>query len=359
MEFGITVLPGDGIGPEVVAEGLKVLKTVGSKLGHRFNLTRDEVGGAAIDKYGVALRQETLDMALRSDAVLFGAVGGPKWEDPAANVRPEDGLLALRKGLSLFANIRPVKVVPELSHASVIKPEVLQGVDMVVIRELTGGLYYGLPKGRMKTKRGWTGVDTMRYSQAEIDRVLRVGFELARGRRKKLTSVDKSNVLASFAFFREVFDEVGEAYPDVAKEHPYADAAAQALVIRPQHFAVMVMENFLGDILSDLGGGTNGGLGLCSPVNVGDRHAYFEPIHGSAPGIAGQDCANPVSQILTLAMMLAHLGESDAAELVRDAVYASLETGAVRLGAFGQPEGGTKSAGRVIAEAVAGSAPSG
>ena len=192
MEFNIAVLPGDGIGPEVITEGVKVLEAMGQKMGHRFNLSYEVVGGAAIDKYGVALRPETLDMARRSDAVLFGAVGGPKWDDPGAAVRPEDGLLAIRKGLGVFANIRPVKVFPELADSSVLKPRILEGVDIIVIRELTGGLYYALPKRRQRTKRGWTGVDTLRYSQQEIERVLRVGFELARGRKRKLASVDKA-----------------------------------------------------------------------------------------------------------------------------------------------------------------------
>ena len=335
MEFGITVLPGDGIGPEVVAEGLKVLKTVGNKLGHRFNLTRDEVGGAAIDKYGVALRQETSETALRSDAVLFGAVGGPKWEDPAAKVRPEDGLLALRKALSLFANIRPVKVVPELSHASVIKPEVLQGVDMVVIRELTGGLYYGRPKGRRKTKRGWTGVDTMRYSQAEIDRVLRVGFELARGRRKKLTSVDKSNVLETSRLWRQIATELGREYPDVELEHILVDNCAMQLMRNPAGFDVIVAENTFGDILTDEAAVLAASMGLLpsaslAAVPMEGRRAFglYEPIHGTAPDIAGKAIANPIAMILSVALMLRYsLGLTEEAAVVERAVDQVLSHG--------------------------------
>ena len=251
MEFNITVLPGDGIGPEVIAEGVKVLEMVGRRFGHRFNLTYDDVGGAAIDKYGVALRPETVEAASKADAVLFGAVGGPKWDDPRARVRPEDGILAIRKGLGVFANIRPVKVFPDLVDSSVLKPEVLEGVDMLVIRELTGGLYYALPKRRQQTKQGWTGVDTLRYSQQEIERVLRVGFELARGRKKKLASVDKANVLETSRLWRQVATELGPEYPDVELEHVLVDTCAMQLVQRPSRFDVIVAENTFGDILTD------------------------------------------------------------------------------------------------------------
>ena len=335
MEFKITVLPGDGIGPEVVAEGLKVLRTVGSKLGHGFNLTRDLVGGAAIDKYGVALRPETVDTALGSDAVLFGAVGGPKWEGPEAKVRAEDGLLALRKALSLFANIRPVKVVPDLAHASVLKPEILEGVDFVVIRELTGGLYYGRPKGRRQTKRGWTGVDTMRYSEAEIDRVLRVGFELARGRRKKLTSVDKSNVLETSRLWRQVATELGDQYPDVELEHILVDTCAMQLMRNPAGFDVLVAENTFGDILTDEAAVLAASMGLLpsaslAAVPMEGKRAFglYEPIHGTAPDIAGKSIANPIAAILSVSLMLRYsLGLTEEAAIVERAVDQVLSQG--------------------------------
>ena len=335
MEFDITVLPGDGIGPEVVAEGLKVLKTVGSKLGYRFNLTSDEVGGASIDKYGVAMRPETLNTALRSDAILFGAVGGPKWDDPMAKVRPEDGLLAIRKGLSLFANIRPVKVFPDLVHTSVLKPEVLQGVDMVVIRELTGGLYYGLPKGRRQTKRGWTGVDTLRYSEKEIDRVLRVGFELARGRRKKLTSVDKANVLETSRLWRQVATELGRQYPEVELEHILVDNCAMQLMRNPAGFDVIVAENTFGDILTDEAAVLAASMGLLPSASLADvpmegRRALglYEPIHGTAPDIAGKGIANPIATILSVALMLRYsLGLTEEAAIVERAVDQVLSEG--------------------------------
>ena len=268
MKFNIAVLPGDGIGPEVIAEGVKILETVARKYEHEFNLRYDDVGGAAIDKHGVALRPETLDIARRSDAVLFGAVGGPKWDQPRAEVRPEDGLLSIRKGLGVFANIRPVKVFPELVDSSSLKPEVLEGVDMVVIRELTGGLYYGLPKRRRQTKQGWTAVDTLRYSQQEIERVLRVGFELARGRRKKLTSVDKANVLETSRLWRQVAIELGPEYPDVHLEHMLVDTCAMQLIQRPSSFDVIVAENTFGDILTDEAAVLTASLGLLPSASL-------------------------------------------------------------------------------------------
>ena len=352
MEFNITVLPGDGIGPEVIAEGVKVLETAGRKFGHRFELSYDDVGGAAIDSYGVALRSETLDMALHSDAVLFGAVGGPKWDDPSASVRPEDGILAIRKGLGLFANLRPVKVFPDLVESSVLKPEVLQGIDMVVIRELTGGLYYGLPKRRRQTKRGWTGVDTLRYTQQEIERVLRVGFELASSRRKKLASVDKANVLETSRLWRQIATQLATEYPDVELEHILVDTCAMQLMQRPSRFDVIVAENTFGDILTDEAAVLTASMGLLPSASlafspettrqssaredrseptsaskvegpVGGRRSLglYEPIHGTAPDIAGQGVANPVATILSVALMMRYsLGLTEEASAVERAV---------------------------------------
>ncbi len=335
MEFNIAVLPGDGIGPEVIAEGVKVLETVGRKFGHRFNLTYDDVGGAAIDKYGVALRPETVDMASKADAVLFGAVGGPKWDDPRARVRPEDGILAIRKGLGVFANIRPVKVFPDLVDSSVLKPEVLEGVDMLVIRELTGGLYYALPKRRQQTKQGWTGVDTLRYSQQEIERVLRVGFELARGRKKKLASVDKANVLETSRLWRQIATELGPEYPDVELEHVLVDTCAMQLIQRPSRFDVIVAENTFGDILTDEAAVLAASMGLLPSASLADipmegrrAQGLYEPIHGTAPDIAGKGVANPVATILSAALMMRYsLGLTEEAAAVERAVGQVLTDG--------------------------------
>ena len=335
MEFNIAVLPGDGIGPEVIAEGVKVLEAVGRKFGHHFNLTYDDVGGAAIDKYGVALRPETVDMASKADAVLFGAVGGPKWDDPRTRVHPEDGILAIRKGLGVFANIRPVKVFPDLADSSVLKPEVLEGVDMLVIRELTGGLYYALPKRRQKTKQGWTGVDTLRYSQQEIERVLRVGFELARGRKKKLTSVDKANVLETSRLWRQVATELGPEYPDVELEHVLVDTCAMQLVQRPSRFDVIVAENTFGDILTDEAAVLAASMGLLPsaslaaiPMEGRRAKGLYEPIHGTAPDIAGKGVANPVATILSAALMMRYsLGLTEEAAVVERAVGQVLADG--------------------------------
>ena len=335
MDFNIAVLPGDGIGPEVIAEGVKVLETVGGKFGHRFNLTYDDVGGASIDRYGVALRSETLDMARRTDAILFGAVGGPKWDDPAARVRPEDAILGIRKGLGVFANIRPVKIFPELVDSSVLKPEVLRGVDMVIIRELTGGLYYGLPKRRRQTRQGWTGVDTMRYSQQEIERVLRVGFELARGRGKRLASIDKANVLETSRLWRQVATDLAQEYPEVQLEHVLVDTCAVQLVQRPSKFDVIVAENTFGDILTDEAAVLTASMGLLPSASLADipvegRRALglYEPIHGSAPDIAGQGVANPIATILSVALMMRYsLGLTEEAAAVERSVERALRSG--------------------------------
>ena len=337
MEFDIIVLPGDGIGPEVVAEGLRVMNAVTQRYGHTFNLTEDLVGGAAIDAYGTALRDETAQRCRRSHAVLFGAVGGPKWDDPQAPVRPEDGLLALRKTLGLYANIRPVKVYPFLQDAGPLKPAVLEGVDLVVIRELTGGLYFGQPKRRWTTKRGRRGVDTLKYSESEIERILRVGFELARGRRKRLTSVDKANVMETSRLWRQIAQELAPGYPDVTLDHILVDNCAMQLVQNPSRFDVMVTENTFGDILSDEASVLAGSMGMLPSASLagipsasGRRRArgMYEPIHGTAPDIAGQGKANPLATILSVAMMLRYsLGLPEEAQAVESAVNHVLENG--------------------------------
>ena len=241
MRFELAILPGDGVGPEVISSGIRILETVGAKFGHDFEFHYGLIGGAAIDESGVALTQETLGVCRRCRAVVLGAVGGPKWDDPRAEVRPEDGLLALRKGLGLFANLRPVKVFPMLTGTTDLKPEVVRNVDLVFVRELTGGLYFGRPKKQWRTSRGRRAVDTLAYSELEIERILRVGFELARLRRRKLTSVDKANVLESSRLWRQIAMEVCADYPDVSLEHMLVDACAMRLIQRPGDFDVLVM----------------------------------------------------------------------------------------------------------------------
>ena len=333
--FKIAVLPGDGIGPEVMEQAIEVLHAVEQRFEHTFELTKDLVGGASIDAYGTALRPETLEMARRGDALLFGAVGGPKWDDPRSTVRPEQGLLAIRKGLGLFANLRPVKVTPLMRDASTLKPEVLDGVDIVVIRELTGGLYFGRPQKRWTTSRGRQAVDTMRYSESEVRRVLQVGFDLARTRRRKLTSVDKANVMENGRMWREIAIEMGRDNPDIELEHLLVDACAMHLIRRPKDFDVIVTENMFGDILTDEASMLAGSMGMLPSASLGARkrggtrgNGLYEPIHGSAPDIAGQGKANPIAMILSTAMMLRlSLGLEREAAAIEAAVEQALNDG--------------------------------
>ena len=335
MDFKIAVMPGDGIGPEVVAQGVAALQAVGKTAGHSFDLSYHDVGGIAIDRHGTALRDEDLEAAAGADAILFGSVGGPKWDDPTAPIRPEDGLLALRKRLGLFANLRPVKVFPALVDASVLKPSVLQGVDVLVVRELTGGIYYGRPRGRKQTKRGWSAVDTMRYSEGEIQRVLRVGFESARERRKHLCSVDKANVLETSRLWRRIATEMAEEYPDVTLEHMLVDTCAMQLVQRPTRFDVIVAENTFGDILTDEAAVLSASMGLLPsaslagvPVAGTTTMGMYEPIHGSAPDIAGKGIANPIATVLSVALMFRYsLGLSEEGAMIEAAVETVLQDG--------------------------------
>ncbi len=325
--FRILVTPGDGIGPEVVTEALKILARIEARFRHEFSFHEEVIGGAAIDRYGVALREETVAEAKSSDAVLFGAVGGPRWDDPRAAVRPEDAILGLRKKLGLFANLRPVKVYPELLAGSTIRPEVLSGTDMMVIRELTGGLYFGLPKRRWESRAGRQAVDTLRYSEREVRRILEVGFQLARARRGKLTSVDKANVLRTGQMWREVAAEVAAEYPDIAFESILVDACAMYLIRRPAEFDVIVTENMFGDILTDEAAMLAGSMGMMPSASLGRRRkdgrgiGLYEPIHGSAPDIAGTQAANPLAMILSTAMLLRlSLGLEDEAAAIERAV---------------------------------------
>ncbi len=332
--YRLVAIPGDGIGPEVIAAGRRVLDAAASRFG--FGLAWHElvVGGAAIDAYGVPIRDGDLDACREADAVYLGAVGGPRWDDPNAAVRPEQALFALRGGLELFANLRPVTVEPALVDASTLRPEVLHGVDVLIVRELTGGLYFGRPSEERQTPEGRVAVDTLWYTEQEIRRVVRLAFELARGRRKRLTSVDKANVLASSRLWRKVVDEVAPEFPDVAFEHRLVDATAMLLIREPAAFDVVVTENLFGDILSDEAAMLTGSLGMLPSASVGSRrtahglHGLYEPIHGSAPDIAGQDRANPIAAILSGAMLLRwSLGRGDAAEAIESAVRAALRDG--------------------------------
>ena len=341
MDIKVAVIGGDGIGPEVTAESVKVLEAVGHRFGHGFEWLPGEMGGCAIDKYGTPLPDATLDTILQSDAILFGAAGGPKWDDPSARTRPEDGLLALRKRLGLFANLRPVKVYPELIAASPLRPELLDGVDMMIVRELTGGLYFGKPKRRWTTSRGRRAVDTLKYAEHEIVRVMRVAFELARARRKRVHSVDKMNVMESSRLWREIATEVSADYADVELRHILVDNAAMRIITAPREFDVVVMENMFGDIISDEASVIGGSMGMLpsaslsglpsvGPAKRGQRGApaLYEPIHGSAPDIAGQGIANPMASILSAAMMLRwSFSLHEEANAVEEAVAAVISEG--------------------------------
>jgi len=307
MQAKITLLPGDGIGPEVVAEAVRALEAVASQFGHAFTYTERLMGGCSIDKYGASLTDETLADCQSADAVLLGAVGGPKWDDPNAKDRPERGLLALRKGLGVFANLRPVKVHPALIDSSPLKPEKLQGVDILVIRELTGGLYFGWPKGRDVKDGRERAVDTLEYYDYEIRRVLELAFSLAAGRKQKVTSVDKANVLESSRLWRQIATKIGSHHPDIALEHVLVDTASMRLITGPAWMDVVVTENMFGDILTDEASVLAGSMGMLPSASLGEKGpGLYEPIHGSAPDIAGKGIANPVGTILSTAMLLRH-----------------------------------------------------
>jgi isocitrate/isopropylmalate dehydrogenase len=350
----IVIIKGDGIGPELVDASLLVLDAAQRRFGD-FTLAIDfrEGGAGLYQRTGQNLSPETLEAVKQSDATMKGPVGLPEVRFPDGT---EAGVLGgiLRMGLDTYANDRPVRLLPGVNAP--IKAEPGQ-IDYMIVRENTEGLYLARGKGIGTDD---AVADTMLITRKGTERIVRHAFELASARQgapsdgvHRVTCVDKSNVLASMAFFRRVFDEIADEYPGIQREYLYPDAAAQALVMQPQHFDVLVMENFLGDILSDLGGGTIGGVGLCPSGNIGDQHAYFEPIHGSAPNIAGQNKANPISQILTLGLMLDYLGERAAGDVIRSAVSHSLETGTVKLNALGQPAAGTRKAAESIAAAIA------
>lgn len=356
MEFNIAVIKGDGIGPSVVDQAMLVLDKVGEIYGHKFNYTEVLAGGCAIDKFGIPLPEETVKVCKESDAVLLGAVGGPKWDEQPSNNRPERALLGLRKELGLFANIRPAMMFEELADACPLKPELVEGgLDMVVVRELIGGIYFG-ERATEETPDGIVAYDVEKYSESEIKRIAEVAFDMAMKRNKKVTSVDKANVMDSSRLWRKVVTEMAEKYPEVELNHFYVDNAAMQLVRNPKQFDVILTNNIFGDILSDEASQVTGSIGMLPSASLASgSFGMYEPIHGSAPDIAGKDIANPMATILSAAMMLRYtfdLGKE--ADAIENAVEKVLADG-VRTGDIAKPGEkvyGTMETGRLIAEAV-------
>ncbi len=325
MKLKIAVLPGDGIGPEVIDQALKVLNAVADRFDHTFTYCFGDVGGIAIDKTGNPLPDETLKTCLESDVVLFGAIGDPKFDnDPTAKVRPEQGLLAMRKALGLYCNIRPVTIFPNLKHLSPIKPEYLEGVDIVVYRELIGGIYFG-KKGRSEDRN--TAFDTCVYSVPEIERISHLAFKQAGKRRSKVTLVDKANVLESSRLWRENVQRIAKEYPEITVDYMFVDNAAMQMIVNPGQFDVILTSNMFGDIISDESSVLVGSLGLLPSASIGSKTSVFEPIHGSYPQGAGKDIANPIATVLSAAMMLDHLGLTKENEAIVGAVTRFLEAG--------------------------------
>ncbi len=326
--YTVAVLKGDGIGPEIIDATIKLLDRVGEILGVSLIFKEGLIGGRAIDEFGDPLPEDTLKLCLDSDAVLLGAVGGPKWDNLPTDKRPEKGLLRIRKELDLYANLRPAKVWDPLIDSSPLKEEVVKGTDLMVVRELTGDVYYGEPRGVKEEGGQRVGINTMRYTEGEIRRVVRKSFEIARARRKKLTSVDKSNVLEVSGLWRDVVEEVAKDFKDVELEHLYVDNCAMQLVRRPSSFDVIVTGNIFGDILSDEAGVVVGSLGMLPSASVGDRYALYEPVHGSAPDIAGKGIANPLATMLSAGMMLKYsFNLPEGEELIESAIEKTLKEG--------------------------------
>lgn len=327
MKIRIAVLPGDGIGPEVTAEAVRVLDAVGRVFAHEIDFGFKSIGGEAIRQHNDPFPEATLGACLKSDAVLLGAVGDPAFDNYPTNIRPEAGLLRLRRGLGAYANLRPARLFPALAGASPLRPEVINGTDIVIVRELLGGLYFGEPR-YVKDVTEREAINTMRYTEPEIERIARVAFELARLRRRKVTSIDKANVLECSKLWRETVTRVAGEYSDVKLEHQYVDSCAMALVARPASFDVMLTENMFGDILSDEAGAVVGSLGLLASASIGGRVGLYEPVHGSAPDIAGRGIANPLGAILSAAMMLRYSFHLEAeAAAIEEAVELTLADG--------------------------------
>ena len=330
MTYQITLLPGDGIGPEIIGVTVQILDAVAKKCNLKFQFSQALMGGAAIDETGEPLPQETLETCRNSDAVLLAAIGGYKWDNLPRQQRPETGLLGLRAGLGLFANLRPAKIFPQLIDSSTLKRDIVEGVDIMVVRELTGGVYFGQPKGVFATETGeQRGVNTMAYTDSEIDRIAKVAFEIAQKRNKRLCSVDKANVLEVSQLWRDRVTALSSSYPDIELSHLYVDNAAMQLVRAPKQFDTLVTGNLFGDILSDAAAMLTGSIGMLPSASMGDgKPGVFEPVHGSAPDIAGEDKANPLAQVLSAAMMLRYgLNEPTAADLMEQAVFQVLDQG--------------------------------
>ncbi|MCX8019723.1 MAG: 3-isopropylmalate dehydrogenase [Chitinophagaceae bacterium] len=323
MKKKITLLPGDGIGPEVLSQARKVLDAVASVYQHQWEYNEGKIGAAAIDATGTALPQQTLELCMESDAILFGAVGHPRYDnDPKAAVRPEQGILGLRKALELYANIRPIQTYAALRHLSPIHLKRKEEVNFIIFRELTAGIYFG---DKETTNNGSTAVDTCKYSKNEVERIARMAFEYALGRKRKLTLVDKANVLETSRLWRRTIQELSAQYPEVSVEYMYVDNAAMQIILNPYQFDVILTENMFGDILSDEASVLCGSLGMLPSASLGEHTALFEPIHGSYPQAAGKDIANPIGAILSAALMLEYFGLKEEAGHVRDAVEWSLE----------------------------------
>mgnify|MGYP000390376716 FL=1 len=354
MNFNIVTVPGDGIGPDVIGEAVNVLNAVGKKYGHVFNFTEKAAGGVAIDTYGCPLPQDTVDACKKSDSVLLGAVGGPKWDHLGGNDRPEKALLGLRGELGLFANLRPALLHKQLKDACPLKPEIIgDSLDILIVRELTGGLYFG---ERGRNENNTAAFDTLRYSEKEIERVLRVGFAAALKRRKKVTVVDKANILETSRFWREVTARVAKDYPEVEVNFLYVDNCSMQLIRNPHQFDVIITENMFGDILSDEASMLTGSIGMLASASLGEsKLGMYEPIHGSAPDIAGQDLANPIATVLSAAMMLRYSFDlEEEAQAIESAVTKVLDEG-YRTGDIyseGCKKVGTKEMGRLIAERI-------
>ena len=355
MQKKITVIPGDGIGTEVVAQALRVLDKIERIYGHRFERQEALAGGAALDATGLPLPAETLEKCKDSDAVLLGALGGPKWDNNPPGKKPENGLLGLRAGLGLYANLRPARIYPALANASTLKREVVEGVDLLIVRELTGGIYFGKPRGISKEGEEEVGINTEIYRTSEIRRIAKVGFEAARKRRRKLTSVDKANVLEASQLWRRVVIEVGKDFPDIELSHLYVDNCAMQLIANPKQFDVIVTSNLFGDILSDEAAMLTGSIGMLPSASLGGSIGMYEPVHGSAPDIAGKDIANPIATIASLAMMLKYsFGLQKESDAVEQAIVSVLESGyrTADLKEEGKTTVGTKQIGDLIIERI-------
>ena len=355
MQLRVTSLPGDGIGPEVVQQAIHVLEQVADGFGHKLELGEKEIGGAALARFGLPLPEGTIQACLASQAVLLGAVGGPAFDHHPRELRPEAGLLQLRQVLGAYANLRPAVFYPSLRECSPLREEVVKGTDILIVRELLGGLYFGQPRSIEGANGSREAVNTMRYGEAEIERIARMAFALAQNRRKRLVSVDKSNVLECSRLWREVVTRVGSEFPDVQLSHIYVDSAAMALVLKPSEFDVVLTENMFGDILSDQAGGVVGSLGLLASASVGGPVGLYEPVHGSAPDIAGQGIANPLGAILSVALMMRHTFHLQReAQCIEAAVMSALKKGLRTrdLARPGEPTVTTEEMGGEIAEFV-------